>query len=91
MTTQLSAAQQAQLDNRDEAGKWQQKAHGEAEDSADVLGLDEQQRKNEIRYSFTAEFEKAEEKYNTDFEGVPTRLGLLRVRLTSRLLGKQEG
>lgn len=40
MTTTLTPAQQAQLDNRDATGQWQQKAHGEADESADVLGLD---------------------------------------------------
>lgn len=39
MTQSLSPAQQAQLDNRDDSGRWQAKQHGEAEDSADVLGL----------------------------------------------------
>ena len=89
MAAQLSVAQQAQLDNRDEAGKWQQRTHGEAEDSVDVLGLDEQQRKNEIRYSFTAEFEQAEEKFNTDFEGVPTRF--FSADLRGKTLGRRNG
>lgn len=40
MSTQtLSAKQQAQMENRDAAGKWQQKAHGDVEDTEDVLGL----------------------------------------------------
>ncbi|WP_150460414.1 hypothetical protein [Nesterenkonia ebinurensis] len=89
MAAQLSVAQQAQLDNRDEAGKWQQRTHGEAEDSVDVLGLEEQQRKNEIRYSFTAEFEQAEEKFNTDFEGVPTRF--FSADLRGKTLGWRNG
>lgn len=37
----LSAAQQAQINNRDGDGRWQQKAHGDVEDTADVLGVPE--------------------------------------------------
>ena len=40
MTTHLSAAQQAQVNNRDDNGKWQQKSHGDVEDTADVLGVE---------------------------------------------------
>ena len=43
MTTTLTPARQTQIDNRDSAGQWQQKTHGEADESADVLGLDAQQ------------------------------------------------
>ncbi|WP_188686834.1 antirestriction protein ArdA [Nesterenkonia cremea] len=39
MTVQLSAAQQAQMDNRDDFGKWKQKSHTDVEDTAGVLGV----------------------------------------------------
>ena len=41
MTTHLSAAQQAQINNRDDGGKWQQKTHGEPEDTTSTLGIGE--------------------------------------------------
>ncbi|GAA1454869.1 antirestriction protein ArdA [Nesterenkonia lacusekhoensis] len=41
MTTQLSAAQQAQINNRNETGQWKQKTHGDIDDTADVLGFSE--------------------------------------------------
>ena len=41
MSTQnLSAAQQAQVNNRDDNGRWQQKTHGDVEDTAGVLGME---------------------------------------------------
>ena len=39
-TAPLTPAQQAQIDNRDSTGQWKAKTHGEADDDADVLGLD---------------------------------------------------
>lgn len=39
MTQNLSAAQQAQLDNRDSGGQWKAKTHGDVEDPAGTLGL----------------------------------------------------
>lgn len=39
MTQNLSAAQQAQLENRDASGQFQQKTHGDVDDQADVLGI----------------------------------------------------
>ena len=41
MTIDLSAKQQAQVNNRDDNGRWQQKTHGDVEDGTGVLGLDE--------------------------------------------------
>ena len=37
----LSAAQAAQINNRDDNGRWQQKAHSDVEDTAGVLGVPE--------------------------------------------------
>lgn len=39
MTQNLTAAQQAHIDNRDASGKWKSKAHGDVEDPAGTLGL----------------------------------------------------
>ena len=40
MSTQnLSAAQQAQVNNRNETGQWKQKTHGDVDDTAGVLGV----------------------------------------------------
>lgn len=38
-TSQLSAAQQTQLDNRDSTGQWKTKEHAGVEDTSEVLGL----------------------------------------------------
>ena len=77
MTQDLTSAQQTQIDNRDATGQWKQKAHGEVDDDADILGLgsetEEEAPEAPVRYSFLKEFELAEEKFNTDFEGIPTR------------------
>lgn len=37
--TQFSAQQQAQMDNRDETGRWKTRAHAEPDDPAGVLGV----------------------------------------------------
>ena len=81
MTTTLSPAQQTQIDNRDATGQWKQKAHGEVDEDADILGIDDSEEEAvdepavdpPVRYSFLKEFELAEEKFNTDFEGIPNR------------------
>ena len=82
MTQDLTSAQQTQIDNRDATGQWKQKAHGEVDDDADILGLgsdtddeapEEPESEAPVRYSFLKEFELAEEKFNTDFEGIPNR------------------
>ena len=80
-TAPLSPAQQTQIDNRDATGQWKQKAHGGADEDADILGIDDtgEEAVDEpavdppVRYSFLKEFELAEEKFNTDFEGTPNR------------------
>lgn len=36
----FSKAQRDQMNNRDDAGKWQKKTHSDVEDTSDVLGLD---------------------------------------------------
>lgn len=41
-TSQLSTAQQTQMDNRDETGKWKSKTHTDVEDSAAVLGVSDE-------------------------------------------------
>ncbi|GAA1454876.1 YqaJ viral recombinase family protein [Nesterenkonia lacusekhoensis] len=46
----LSPAQQTQIENRDDLGKWKQKQHGDVDDSLDVLGIDEQA--ETVDYSF---------------------------------------
>lgn len=38
--THHSAKQQAQINNRDDGGKWQQKTHSDVEDTAGVLGVE---------------------------------------------------
>lgn len=40
MTQNLSAAQQAQLDNRDSSGQFKSKTHGDVDDASDVLGIE---------------------------------------------------
>lgn len=39
--SQLSAAQQTQMDNRDSTGQWKAKTHGGVEDTSGVLGIDD--------------------------------------------------
>ena len=36
----FSKAQRDQMNNRDDAGKWQKKVHSDVEDTSDVLGLE---------------------------------------------------
>ena len=86
--TALSAKQQAQFENRDDEGRFQHKQHGDVDDTADVLGLDEDQdeQPQPVRYSFMAEFEKAEEQFNTDFDGVPNRF--FNADLRGKVLGR---
>lgn len=38
--THRSAKQQAQINNRDDGGKWQQKSHSDVDDTAGVLGVE---------------------------------------------------
>lgn len=40
-TRSLSAKQQAQVNNRDDNGKWKQKSHSDVEDTSTVLGVDD--------------------------------------------------
>ena len=90
--TALSAKQQAQLENRDDEGRFQHKQHGDVDDTADVLGLDEDRPEEggqQVRYSFMAEFEKAEEQFNTDFDGVPNRF--FNADLRGKVLGRSTG
>lgn len=42
MTSNLSPAQQTQIDNRDSSGQWKSKIHGDLDAEADVLGIDEE-------------------------------------------------
>ena len=41
MTQNLTPAQQAQTDNRDDSGKWKSKTHADVDDTGEVLGLSE--------------------------------------------------
>lgn len=42
-TSHLTPAQQVQIDNRDDSGQWRAKTHGETDDGAGVLGLNDLQ------------------------------------------------
>lgn len=64
MTQSLTPAQQTQIDNRDDSGKWKSKTHADVDDTGEVLGLSEDPTSdNEEPLSFR----EAEKKYHDTF------------------------
>lgn len=70
MMQTLSAAQQAQLENRDGKGQFKTKTHSETDDDADVLGLTDQTEAQKLAESYSEDEQLAESfrKFSSHFD-----------------------